>query len=95
MRTVFIGAVEGSALALLSLCDDGQEPDLVVTLPLEKSASHSDFVDLGPIAQAHGITVHRTARTDDPALMQALAVMHPTEVHRQSKGSAARRSLAV
>lgn len=77
MRTVFIGAVEGSALALLSLCDDGQEPDLVVTLPLEKSASHSDFVDLGPIAQAHGITVHRTARTDDPALMQALAEMQP------------------
>ena len=51
MRTVFIGAVEGSALALLSLCDDGQEPDLVVTLPLEKSASHSDFVDLGPTAR--------------------------------------------
>ena len=77
MRTVFIGAVEGSAIALLSLCDDGQEPDLVVTLPLEKSTSHSDFADLGPIAQAHGINVHRTARTDDPALMQALADMRP------------------
>ena len=52
MKTVFMGAVEGSAVALLSLCDDGLEPDMVVTLPLEKAGSHSDFADLGPIAQA-------------------------------------------
>lgn len=77
MRTVFIGAVEGSAIALLSLCDDGQEPDLVVTLPLEKAASHSDFADLGPIAQAHGIALLRSARSDDAGLMQALSELRP------------------
>ncbi|NHF73095.1 methionyl-tRNA formyltransferase [Paracoccus xiamenensis] len=77
MRTAFIGAVEGSAVALLSLCDDGQEPDLVVTLPLEKAGSHSDFADLGPIAQAHGIALHRTARSDDAGLMQTLTELRP------------------
>ena len=77
MKTVFMGAVEGSAVALLSLCDDGLEPDMVVTLTLDKAGSHSDFADLGPIAQAHGIPLHRVARSDDAGLMQALANLAP------------------
>ena len=36
MKTVFIGAVEGSAVALDALCAAGHVPALVVTLPLEK-----------------------------------------------------------
>ncbi|SDD38195.1 methionyl-tRNA formyltransferase [Paracoccus isoporae] len=77
MRTVFIGAVEGSAVALRALCEAGQAPDLVVTLPLERASAHSDFADLGPIAGAHGIRLQRVARTDDPALMEALRQMAP------------------
>ena len=77
MKTAFIGAVEGSAIALRSLCAAGHAPSLVVTLPLEKSGAHSDFADLGPIAEEYGIDLLRVARSDDPALMQKLRDMTP------------------
>lgn len=77
MKTVFIGAVEGSAVALRALCDAGCAPDLVVTLPLDRADAHSDFADLGPIAVREGIRLQRVARTDDPALMDALRDMSP------------------
>ncbi len=72
MKAVFIGAVEGSAVALRAICAAGHPPALVVTLPLDKSGNHSDFADLEPIAAAQGIPVLRVARSDDPALLAAL-----------------------
>ena len=77
MKTAFIGAVEGSAVALRALCEAGLGPDLVVTLPLEKAANHSDFADLGPISEAHGLNLMRVARSDDPGLMAALERLAP------------------
>lgn len=77
MKTVFIGAVEGSAVALEAICAAGHCPDLVVTLPLEKAGNHSDFADLGPIAAAHGAPVLRVARSDDAGLMATLRDLAP------------------
>ncbi|TKW66618.1 MAG: methionyl-tRNA formyltransferase [Paracoccus denitrificans] len=77
MKAVFIGAVEGSAKALGAICDAGHAPDLVVSLPLEKAANHSDFFDLGPIAESRGIPILRVARSDDSALMATLRDMAP------------------
>jgi methionyl-tRNA formyltransferase len=51
MRIVFVGAVEGSAVALQALFAAGADPALIVTLPPEAAARHSDFVDLGKIAR--------------------------------------------
>lgn len=77
MKTVFIGAVEGSAVALRAICAADHRPALVVTLPLDKAASHSDFADLEPIATAHDIPVLRVGRSDDPDLMAMLARIAP------------------
>ncbi len=77
MRTVFIGAVEGSAVALRAICAANQRPVLVVTLPLDRAGNHSDFADLGPVASAEGIPVLRAARSDDPGLMAALRQAEP------------------
>lgn len=77
MRSVFVGAVEGSAIALRALCRAGHPPDLIVTLPLEKSANHSDFADLGVLADEYAITLHRTARSDAPQTLQMIAALRP------------------
>jgi methionyl-tRNA formyltransferase len=51
MRIVLVGAVESSAVALQALLSAGENPALIVTLPPEAAAKHSDFVDLGKIAR--------------------------------------------
>ena len=77
MISVFVGAVEGSALALAALCESGHAPALVVTLPLERAGAHSDFADLGPLAARHGVPVHRTARTSAPETQDAIRALSP------------------
>lgn len=77
MRTVFIGAVEGSAVALRAIREAGLPPALVVTLPLDRSGAHSDFFDLEPLAEDCGAALLRTARSDDPALLAALRESSP------------------
>ena len=86
--TVFVGAVEGSALALAALCESGHAPALVVTLPLERAGAHSDFADLGPLAARHGVPVHRTARTSAPETQDAIRAQRlRLGVHRRSRAS--------
>lgn len=77
MRSVFIGAVEGSAMALRAICAAGHPPALVVTLPLDRASAHSDFHDLGPIADAEGIALHRAARSDDTSCLAAIGAVAP------------------
>lgn len=77
MRTVFVGAVEGSARALDRLCAAGYVPVLVMTLPLDWARNHSDFADLRPIAARHGIPVYETARSNAPDTLAALRAAAP------------------
>lgn len=77
MRTIFVGAVEGSARALRALCAADHRPAMVVTLPPDRADAHSDFVDLGPLAQANGIPVHRTPRSDARATLEAIRALAP------------------
>ncbi|HRO16501.1 MAG TPA: formyltransferase family protein [Paracoccus sp. (in: a-proteobacteria)] len=77
MKTVFIGAVQGSAVALRAICDAGMAPALVVTLPLDRAAAHSDFADLGPIAESCGAALLRVARSDGPELLDLLRDLAP------------------
>ena len=77
MRVVLIGAVESSAAALRAICAAGMAPSLVVTLPRERAATHSDFVDLGPIADGCGASILRVTRSDDPGLLAALRDLGP------------------
>jgi len=60
-RVIFVGAVHEAVPALGVLLDSGVEITEVVTLPAERAASTSGFVDLEPLARAHGIEVRRCA----------------------------------
>jgi len=60
-RVIFAGTVHEAVPALGVLLDSGVEITEVVTLPAERAASTSGFVDLEPLARAHGIEVRRCA----------------------------------
>lgn len=77
MRTAFVGAVEGSAIALRALNASGLSPQLVLTLPLEHGSRHSDFVDLAPLASAAGSEVVRVANINGEAALDALRSFGP------------------
>jgi methionyl-tRNA formyltransferase len=60
-RVIFVGAVHEAVPALEALIESGVDVAEVVTLPAERSAGTSGFVDLEPMARAHGIAVRRCA----------------------------------
>lgn len=80
MKTVFVGAVEGSLEAFTSICRAGHVPALLVTLPAELSHRHSDFADLTPVAEKFGVPVHYTARSDSSETLDAIRAVGPDVV---------------
>lgn len=77
MRTAFVGAVEGSQRALEALVTSGHSPALVVTLPPEASARHSDYADLSGIAQEGGSELLYTRDLNDDETCQAIESLSP------------------
>jgi methionyl-tRNA formyltransferase len=77
MKTAFVGAVEGSAIALDALMSAGMAPGLVVTLPLELANRHSDFADLEPYARAGGSDLLRVADINSSTTLDALGAFEP------------------
>lgn len=77
MRIAFVGAVEGSQVALDALAAAGATPALVITLPPEAAARHSDFTDLAAPARAAGATVHFTIDINAPETVAALQHAQP------------------
>lgn len=77
MRSVFIGAVQGSAAALEALCRAGRAPELVVTLPRDLAGRHSDFADLAPTCAAHGVDLHRTPASEASETLERVAAAEP------------------
>ncbi|MBJ95822.1 MAG: methionyl-tRNA formyltransferase [Rickettsiales bacterium] len=76
-RVVFVGAIEGSKLALETLIEHGLVPVAVATLPLSKAHRHSDFVDLRPLAQAAGSQVLEISNCNSPEALQSLRELQP------------------
>lgn len=78
MRAVVVGAV-GSTEVVLNAFAEAEDWDvaLVVTLPLELKERHSDFVDLGPQAEALGAAVLRAAKTNVPETLDAIREARP------------------
>ena len=72
MRTAFVGAVEGSAVALGALIRAGMSPGLVITLTPKVSLRHSDYVDLTPLAKAGGSEIIYAADVNGPDVIEAL-----------------------
>lgn len=73
MRSALVGAVESTAIALRALVRAGHPPEVLVTLPLEKSARHSDFVDLRPLARESRVEVIEAAQVNAPGVVAGLA----------------------
>lgn len=77
-RAVVVGAVGSTEVVLDAFAEaQGWEVALVVTLPLDLSSRHSDFVDLGPQAEALGSEVLRTGKTNDPDTLDAIREARP------------------
>lgn len=77
MKTVFVGAVEGSLRALEALCEAGRAPAMVVTLPPEAAQRHSDYADLGEAARAREIALHLTRDINGGDALARLGAVSP------------------
>lgn len=76
-RVAFVGAVHEAVPALGVLIDSGAEITEVVTLPDERAAATSGFVDLEPLARAHGIPVRRCADINSAESVQRVRDLRP------------------
>lgn len=80
MRTVLIGAVESSLVALRTMSHAGEPPAAVVTLPLDRAGRHSDFVDLRPEAARAGVSVVEAAQANAPEALARIRSFEPDHV---------------
>ncbi len=77
MKVAFVGAVEGSAIALDALNSAGKAPGLVITLSPEVASRHSDYVDLAPLAKAGGSATLYVTDINSPSTIEALKAFGP------------------
>jgi methionyl-tRNA formyltransferase len=75
MRIALVGAVESSSVALQALLSAGEIPALIVTLPPEAAAKHSDFVNLGKIAR--GSQVFTATNINAAGTLEAIRSVDP------------------
>lgn len=76
-RLLLIGAVESTAVALAAMCDAGVPPVAVITLPHERRAAHSDYVDLEPLCLERDIPVLREANVNDARVLTKVEDLKP------------------
>jgi len=76
-RVIFVGAVHEAVPALGVLIDSGAEIAEVVTMPAERAGSTSGFVNLEPLAQAHGIAVRRRADINSAESVRQVRELRP------------------
>ena len=77
LRVVLVGAVWSTEVALRALAKCGHTPVQLFTLPLEKQARHSDFVDLGPLAEELGAPLLRVEDVNGAEALAALRAAKP------------------
>ena len=67
MKSVLVGAVDSTRVALEVMSQHGVAPSLLITLPAESADIHSDFVDLAPLAHDLGVDVlyHKNVNAAD------------------------------
>ncbi|MBB3862556.1 methionyl-tRNA formyltransferase [Novosphingobium hassiacum] len=76
-RAILVGAVESTRVALEALLRSGWTVALVVTLPPEASARHSDYVDVSQIAAAAGVPIHQTRQVNSSVSLDAIRTARP------------------
>ncbi|AKH42856.1 methionyl-tRNA formyltransferase [Altererythrobacter atlanticus] len=75
---VVVGAVESTRIAVeAAYRSEGWTVRAVVTLPPERSARHSDYVDLSPLCREIGAQIIHAPRINDPATLDEIRVTKP------------------
>ena len=77
MRTILIGAVDSTKIALEILVKHGAPPLALFTLPLSKSSRHSDYVDLEPVAAKHGVPILPATNINKPEVLEQIRSLEP------------------
>ena len=77
MRIVFIGAVRFSRHALAETIAAGGDVVAVLTLAAEDATASSDYTDLAPLAESHGIPVHRVKGTNSAETIALVRSLRP------------------
>lgn len=76
-RVVLIGAVDSTRVAFEALIAAQFSLDLVITLPVDRSGAHSDYVDMQVLAEAHGVPVVATANVNSDAVIERVRSLRP------------------
>jgi methionyl-tRNA formyltransferase len=76
-RLVFVGAVHEAVPALATLIDSPAEVVGVVTMPRERAAQASGYVDLGPLARVAGAELLRCADINDARSVDQIRRLAP------------------
>ena len=76
-RVVFVGAVHEAEPALRALLDGGAEVAGVVTFGPRMATRTSGFVDLEPLAAAHGVPVLRTENLNNQEEVERVRALRP------------------
>lgn len=78
MRAVIVGAVDSTAATIEEVGNaPGWSVPLVVTLPDELRARHSDFYDLAPLAERAGAEIFRAANSNAQETIAAIRAARP------------------
>ena len=77
MRIVFIGAVEFSRATLAAVLEAGGNVVGVLTLAPEAAGFHSDYADLGPLAERHNVSVFRIRDVGDRETVELIRRLKP------------------
>lgn len=76
-RIILIGAVDSTRVALEAIVKAQCALELVITLPAERSGMHSDFVDLAPLAEQHGVDVMATTDANSDTVLERVRAIRP------------------
>ena len=76
-KFIFTGAVIESWHALEEFLKQGLKPALVCSIQPELSRRHSDFVDLAPLAQEHGIPMLTFDNVNEPQVVEQIRAIDP------------------
>ena len=77
MRSVLVGAVGSTQVALEALAAAQAPPELVLTLPPELAHRHSDYVDLAPVCRRWQVPIAHIRNVNDPEALQLLGSRNP------------------
>ena len=77
MKSILVGAVDSTRIAMTSLVAKGVPPAALLTLPVAKAARHSDFVHLKPIADRYGIPVIPITNVNHPEVLEKIRAIQP------------------